>query len=380
MELNNYREHLDTIDKELLRLFIERMAIAGEIAQWKQQNSMPVLDLRREKEKLRAMEEMSPQDLKEYSVSLFSLMMELSRSYQNRIIHPASTETLAIEQALKETPQLFPETAIVACQGVEGAYSGIACEKLFKRPSIFYFSSFDAVFSAIEKGLCRYGVIPVENSTAGTVNAVYDLMRKHDFRIVRSVRVKIDHNLLVKPGTKLEDIREIYSHAQAIAQCSAFLQSMPNVKVIPCENTAVAAKKVAESQDKGIAALSSRSCSKLYGLEILKADVQDSGNNHTRFICISKNLEIYPGADRTSLMMVLPHEPGSLYRLLSRFNALGINLTKLESRPMPERSFEFMFYFDLDTSVYSPRFIQLMGELPDISEEHEYLGSYSEVI
>jgi len=380
MELNNYREHLDTIDKELLRLFIERMAIAGEIAQWKQQNRMPVLDLRREKEKLRAMEEMSPEDLKEYSVSLFSLMMELSRSYQNRIIHPASAETLAIEQALKETPQLFPETAIVACQGVEGAYSGIACEKLFKRPSIFYFSSFDAVFSAIEKGLCRYGVIPVENSTAGTVNAVYDLMRKHDFRIVRSVRVKIDHNLLVKPGTKPEDIREIYSHAQAIAQCSAFLQSMPNVKVIPCENTAVAAKKVAESQDKGIAALSSRSCSKLYGLEILKADVQDSGNNHTRFICISKNLEIYPGADRTSLMMVLPHEPGSLYRLLSRFNALGINLTKLESRPMPERSFEFMFYFDLDTSVYSPRFIQLMGELPDISEEHEYLGSYSEVI
>lgn len=380
MDLNNYREHLDTIDKELLRLFTERMAIAGEIAQWKQQNSMPVLDLRREKEKLRAMEEMSPEDLKEYSVSLFSLMMELSRSYQNRIIHPASVETLAIEQALKETPQLFPETAIVACQGVEGAYSGIACEKLFKRPSIFYFSSFDAVFSAIEKGLCRYGVIPVENSTAGTVNAVYDLMRKHDFRIVRSVRVKIDHNLLVKPGTKIEDIREIYSHAQAIAQCSAFLQSMPNVKVIPCENTAVAAKKVAESQDKGIAALSSRSCSKLYGLEILKADVQDSGNNHTRFICISKNLEIYPGADRTSLMMVLPHEPGSLYRLLSRFNALGINLTKLESRPMPERSFEFMFYFDLDTSVYSPRFIQLMGELPDISEEHEYLGSYSEVV
>ena len=380
MELNNYREHLDTIDKELLRLFTERMAIAGEIAQWKQQNSMPVLDLRRAKEKLRTMEELSPEDLKEYSVSLFSLIMELSRSYQNRIIHPASAETLAIEQALKETPQLFPETAIVACQGVEGAYSGIACEKLFKRPSIFYFSSFDAVFSAIEKGLCRYGVIPVENSTAGTVNAVYDLMRKHDFRIVRSVRVKIDHNLLVKPGTKLEDIREIYSHAQAIAQCSAFLQSMPNVKVIPCENTAVAAKKVAESQDKGIAALSSRSCSKLYALEILKADVQDSGNNHTRFICISKNLEIYPGADRTSLMMVLPHEPGSLYRLLSRFNALGINLTKLESRPMPERSFEFMFYFDLDTSVYSPRFIQLMGELPDISEEHEYLGSYSEVI
>ena len=380
MELKNYRDQLDRIDSQILSLFSERMAISGEIAQWKQENGMPVLDVRREKEKLRTMEEKSPADLGEYSVSLFSLIMELSRSYQNRILHPSSPETAAIEKALKETLQLFPETAFVACQGVEGAYSGIACEKLFKRPNIFYFSTFDAVFSAIEKGLCRYGVIPVENSTAGTVNAVYDLMRKHDFRIVRSVRVKVDHNLLVRPGTKLEEIREIYSHAQAIAQCSAFLQSMPNVKVIPCENTAIAAKMVAESNDNGIAALSSRSCSKLYNLEILKADVQDSGNNHTRFICISRELEIYPGADRTSLMMVLPHEQGSLYKLLSRFNALGINLTKLESRPMPERSFEFMFYFDLDTSVYSPRFIQLMGELGDISEEHEYLGSYSEVI
>ena len=380
MELTDYRGQLDKIDSDLLKLFAERMDIAAEIAAWKKDNHMPVLDLRREKEKLHTLEEQSPEELKEYTASLFSLIMELSRSRQNRLLHPTSPETEAIERALTETPQLFPETAMVACQGVEGAYSGIACEKLFARPAIFYFSTFDAVFAAIEKGLCRYGVIPVENSTAGTVNAVYDLMRRHDFRIVRSVRVKIDHNLLVKPGMKLGDIREIYSHPQAIAQCSEFLQSLKNVKVIPCENTAVAAKMAAESHEPGIAALSSRACSKLYGLDILKSDVQDSGNNYTRFICISRNLEIYPGANRTSLMMVLPHEPGSLYRLLSRFNALGINLTKLESRPMPERSFEFMFYFDFDTSVYSPRFIQLMGELKDLSEEYEYLGSYSEVV
>ena len=380
MELKDYRAKLDELDSELLRLFSERMDIAGDIALWKRENHMPVLDLRREKEKLRSLEEQSPEELREYTASLFSMIMELSRSRQNRILHPTSPETEAIEKALQETPQLFPESAMVACQGVEGAYSGIACEKLFRRPSTFYFSSFDAVFAAIEKGLCQYGVIPVENSTAGTVNAVYDLMQKHDFRIVRSVRVKVDHNLLVRPGTKLEEIREIYSHAQAIAQCSEFLQSLPNVKVIPCENTAIAAKKTAESDDPGIAALSSRACSKLYGLEILKSDVQDSANNYTRFICISKKLEIYPGANKTSLMMVLPHEPGSLYRLLSRFNALGINLTKLESRPMPERSFEFMFYFDFDTSVYSPRFIQLMGELKELTEEYEYLGSYSEVI
>ena len=380
MDLSDYRREIDSIDDQLLSLFSQRMNLSAEIAAYKQENSLPVLDVRREQEKLRALEEKSPEEISDYTVSLFSLIMELSRSRQNRILHRSSPETKAIECALRETPQLFPEKAIVACQGVEGAYSAIACEKLFVRPNIFFFSTFDAVFSAIEKGLCRYGVIPVENSTAGTVNAVYDLMLKHDFRIVRSVRVKVDHNLLVQPGTRKEEIREIYSHAQAIAQCSEFLQGMPNVKVIPCENTAVAAKKVAESGDHGIAALSSRACSRLYGLEILESDVQDSGNNHTRFICISKNLEIYPGADRTSLMMVLPHEPGSLYKVLSRFYALGINLIKLESRPLPERSFEFMFYFDLDTSVYSPKFIQLMGELSDLAEEFEYLGSYTEVI
>ena len=380
MELNDYRKRLDEIDEEILHLFTERMDIAVEIASWKQENSLPVLDARREKEKLQHIEEMSDPELSDYSFTLFSMLMELSRSRQNRILHRDSPETRAIEAALRDTPQLFPEKAVVACQGVEGAYSGIACEKLFLRPSIFYFSSFDAVFTAVEKGLCRYGVIPVENSTAGTVNAVYDLMVKHDFRIVRSVRIKVDHNLLVRPGTKEEDIREIYSHGQALTQCASFLQRFPNAKIIPCENTAVAAKMVAESNDPGVAALSSRSCAKLYGLEILMGSVQDSDNNYTRFICISKNLEIYPGADHTSLMMVIRDEPGTLHHVLARFYVLGINMHKLESRPIPGRNWEYRFYFDLDTSVYSPKFIQLMGELGDICEEYEYLGSYSEVV
>ena len=380
MELSEYRNKLDSIDEEILRLFSERMNIAAEIASWKQENSLPVLDVRREKEKLERIEEMSDPELSDYTFTLFSMLMELSRSRQNRILHRESPETRAIEAALRDTPQLFPEKAIVACQGVEGAYSGIACEKLFARPSIFYFSSFDAVFTAVEKGLCRYGVIPVENSTAGTVNAVYDLMVKHDFRIVRSVRIKVDHNLLVRPGTRAEDITEIYSHGQALTQCAGFLQRFPNAKIIPCENTAVAAKMVAESADPGVAALSSRSCAKLYGLEILMASVQDSDNNYTRFICISKNLEIYPGADHTSLMMVIRDEPGTLHHVLARFYVLGINMHKLESRPIPGRNWEYRFYFDLDTSVYSPKFIQLMGELGDICEEYEYLGSYSEVV
>ena len=379
MELGEYRTKIDAIDEQLLRLFAERMDVAADIAAYKKEHGLPVLDPSRERAKLLDVAEKTPAALQEYAVSLYSLLFELSRSYQNRLLGETTELTRAIQAAIDGTPKLFPEKAVVACQGVAGAYSQLACDKLFKLANVLYFSSFESVFSAIEAGLCQYGVVPVENSTAGSVNAVYDLMTHHNFRIVRSIRLKVDHNLLVKPGTKRSDIREIYSHQQAISQCEQYLQSFKDVKIIPCENTAVAAKKVAESNG-GCAALSSRSCQKLYGLECLEASVQDQDNNFTRFICISKKLEIYPGANRTSLMAVLPHEPGSLYKLLSRFYALGLNLNKLESRPMPDRNFEFMFYFDLETPVYSPQLLQLIGEMPSLCEEFAYLGSYSEVV
>ena len=380
MDLNDYRTRIDQIDDELVKLFAERMETVVGIAKYKEEHNLPVLDAGRERKKLLALAEKSPEALREYVVSLYSLMFELSRSYQNRLLGRTTPLTREIEQAIEKTPKLFPDSAVVACQGVEGANSQLACDKLFRLPNVLYFSSFEAVFQAIEKGLCRYGVIPLENSTAGSVNKVYDLMTKHHFHIVRSIRLKVDHNLLANPGARLEDIREIYSHEQAISQCAAFLQTLPNVKVIACENTAAAAKMVAESGRKDVAALSSRACMKLYNLVSLGDSVQDKGNNYTRFICIGKQLEIYPGADRTSLMAVLPHEPGSLYKMLSRFYALGVNLNKLESRPLPERNFEFMFYFDLETSVYSPQFLQLMGEMPTLCEEFTYLGSYGEVV
>lgn len=380
MDLNDYRQQLDKLDDEMVELFTQRMELCAQIAAYKKENSLPVLDVRREREKLMDISEKTKPELRDYAMSLYSLIFELSRSSQNRLLGTDNELTGSIKAAIDNTSKLFPSSAIVACQGVEGAYSQLACDKLFKLPNIFYFSTFEAVFAAIDQGLCSYGVIPLENSTAGSVNMVYDLMQKHDFKIVRSIRLKVDHNLLVKPGTRLENIKEIYSHEQAISQCARYLQKFRGVKVIPCENTAVAAKMVAESDRNDVAALSSRQCMKLYGLECLEESVQDMGNNYTRFICISKNLEIYPGADRTSLMMVVSHQPGSLYKVLSRFYALGINLNKLESRPIPERNFEFMFYFDIDTSVYSPEFIQLMGELQSLSEEFVYLGSYSEVV
>ena len=380
MELDQLREQIDEIDDSLVSLFCQRMKVAEQIAGYKQSHHIPVYVPGREREKLMDVAQKAGPEMASYTRVLYSMLFELSRSHQSKISHKQTPLHRRIVQAIEQTPKLFPQAPCVACQGVEGAFSQIACEKIFKSPFIMYFKNFESVFSAIENGLCQYGVLPLENSTAGSVKQVYDLMIRRNFSIVRTFRLKVDHSLLVKPGTSLDQVREIYSHEQALGQCSDFLAGLPNVKVIAVENTAVAAKMVSESPRSDVAALSSRTCAELYGLQVLASGVQDRGNNRTRFICISKNLEIYPGADKTSIMMVLPHRPGSLYRVLARLYALGINVTKLESRPIPDRDFEFMFYFDLETSIYSDEFVQLMCELDDLCEEFQYLGSYSEVV
>jgi len=381
MELDELRKQIDQIDRELVELFKARMGIAAQVAEYKKETGMAVFDPSRERALLGKISELSGEEFEEYSRTLYSTILELSRSYQHKQLGTTSSLSSKINDALEGTPKLFPERAVVACQGVEGAYAQIAAEKLFRAPNIMFFSNWEKVFSAIESGLCKYGVLPIENSTAGSVTRIYDLMLSKKFNIVRTVRIKVDHNLLVNEGATLDGITEIVSHEQAIAQCSEFLHSLsPSVKITKMENTAKAAEYVARSGRKDIASLSSRSCAAQYGLKILASAVQNNGNNHTRFICITNNLEIYPGADRTSLMVVLPHKPGSLYRILSRFNSLGINLIKLESRPLPDRDFEFMFYFDLESPVYSPKFAQLLAELERECDEFTYLGSYSEVI
>lgn len=380
MDLKDLREKIDQIDQELVKLFVARMDIAAQIADFKKENNLPILAPAREREKLVDVAEKAGPDMANYARVLYSMLFELSRSYQNKRTEALSPLYQQITKSIDKTPKLFPQAPMVACQGVEGAYSQIACEKIFKSPFIMYFKNFEGVFQAIDQGLCQYGILPLENSTAGSVKKVYDLMIKHNFSIVRTFRLKIDHNLLAKPGVKLSDIKQIYSHEQAINQCGEFLHDLKGVQVIPVENTAVAAKMVAESGRNDIAALSSRNCAELYGLNCLAPSIQDKGNNRTRFICISKNLEIYPGSDKTSIMMVLTHKPGALYKVLARLYVLGINVTKLESRPIPDRDFEFMFYFDLETSIYSEEFVQLMCELDDLCEEFKYLGSYCEVV
>ena len=377
MDLLELRNRIDEIDGELTKLFEERMKTAALVGKYKQENNVPVFNREREREVLNnATANVSP-DLESYTKTLYQTLFELSRAYQKRIIYPESKFSKMLAEATTGTPVARPDRASVACQGVEGAYSQFACDKMFTYPSIMYFSGFEDVFKAVDSGLCRYGILPVENSTAGSVNKVYDLMNKYNFYITHSLKLFIGHTLLAPEGVEAGDIKEVFSHEQALNQCSEYLAKL-GVKVTVCENTAVAAKKVAESGRKDCAAIGSKDCAELYGLRVLKSGIQNTDNNYTRFICISKKLEIYPGATKTSIMMTIPHKPGSLYNIISSFAALGLNMTKLESRPLPGTNFEFMFYFDIDASVYSENLRILLNELEHDAEQFSYLGSYTE--
>ncbi len=380
MEISKLREKIDSLDENIVKLYKERMAVSAEIANYKRENGLPVLDHKRERELLSRVSELSGEELEKYTRVLYETLLATSRAYQDKMLYRASDICEKIAYATENTPKLFPERVKVACQGIEGAYSQSAAESLFRLPSISYYKTFEDVFEALDSGECKYAVLPVENSTAGSVNKVYDLMRSHKFYIVRSVRVRIEHNLFALRGTSLSDIREIVSHEQALSQCANYIASLGNVKATPVLNTAIAAETVKNSGRHDLAALSSRSCGDIYGLDCLASSVQDRGANYTRFVCISKELELYPGSDRTSFMTVISHRPGSLYRILSKLNSCGINMLKLESRPIPDKDFQIMFYIDARLSMYSPDLPTLINELSGECEELRYLGTYSEMI
>ncbi len=377
--LDESREKIDRIDRELVKLFCERMQVSADVAEYKRSVGMPVTDAARERALLSKVSALAGEDMEDYTRTLYATVLSISKAYQHERLNTSSRLKEKIEKAKNETPYRFPERAKVACQGVEGAYSLKAAEKLFDCPEVSFHKTFGDVFAAIESGECRYGVLPIENSTAGSVTQIYDLMSEHRFYIVRSLRLKVDHCLLAKKGTKKEDITEVVSHPQALSQCAGYLAKMDGVKQTPFANTAKAAEFV-KGAENGVAAIANRECAELYGLAVIDEDIQDNGNNYTRFICISKTPEIYPGADKTSIILTVPHKPGSLSRLLAQIDAMHINLTKLESRPIPGHDFEFLFYFDLESPIESPALLRLLGELESTSEKFRYLGTYREVL
>ena len=378
MDLTEIRTKIDAVDDELLKLFLQRMSLAEEVGKYKDEHHLPILNRQREREVLAKVMEQSG-DQERYAYHLFSTLFELARTRQAELISQPTRVAAQVKTALAAGGAVFPQTGLVACQGVEGANSQVACDRLFPRGNLVYVKNFEAVFSAVESGLCRFGVLPIENSSNGSVRAVYDLLQKKRFSIVRSTRLCIRHELLALPGVKMEDITEIYSHEQAIGQCSKFLNDLNGVHVIPCANTAGAAKMVAESGNRHAAAISSHPCAELYGLECLNADIQDSDNNYTRFICITKEPVIYEGANRISLIIACDNKPGALYDILSKLAALGINMTKLESCPVTGRNFEFIFFLELEASVQQPGVLSMLEEMERSCQNFQVLGSYAEV-
>ena len=380
MDLEELRKQIDEIDTQMCDLFAKRMQVVSEVGRYKKENNLPVYHPSRARAVLHNVSRRLGPEFEGYGRTLYRTIFDLSESYETRMLAQGSEFYDRIKEITSVPPQPFPKRASVACAGCEGSYAHLASERLFDLPDIMYMNGFEGVFKAVSSGLCEYGVLPIENSLAGSVNAIYDLLSEYNVSIVRGVRLKVDHALLGVPGAKLSEIREIYSHQQAISQCSEFLSTLNNVRVIAMENTAEAARMVAQAGDRTKASLSSRLCAELYQMQVLKSSAQNRDNNYTRFICIAKEPKIYSGADRTSVMINIPNRPGTLFRILSRFNATGVNLVKLESRLIPEREFEYRFYFDIEASVYSTEFLSLMCELHDCGEQFKYFGTYAEII
>ena len=378
MELSEIRAKIDAVDDQLLDLFLQRMDLSEEVAAYKNEHHLPILNKERERAILAKVTEKSGEK-ERYAYHLFSTLFELARSRQAELIDAPTRVGAQIKAALADMNEVFPQTGLVACQGVEGANSQVACDRLLPRGNIVYVKTFQAVVSAVESGLCKFGVLPIENSSNGSVRAVYELLQDHNLSIVRSTRLCIRHELLALPGVKMGDITEIYSHEQAIGQCSKFLNSLNGVRVIPCDNTAAAAKMVAERGDRHVAAISSHPCAALYGLETVSDEIQDSDNNYTRFICVTKDPVIYAGANRISLIIACDNKPGALYEILSKLAALGINMTKLESCPVTGRNFEFIFFLELEASVQAPGVLPMLEELERSCEGFHFLGNYAEI-
>lgn len=375
MDLLELRNEIDKLDDELIPLLLKRMDISRQVAEYKVQNGIPVLNEQRE---LEILEDVASKcgEQGEVIKTVFSAIMDASRALQHKIIG-GGVELRNLISNAKCEKNLTANGEPIACQGVQGAYSGEAAKALFPDSPIDFHKQFEDVFEAVNQNKARFGIIPVENSTAGSVHESYDLIMKYKFFIVGAYDLRVDHCLCAKPGVKFEDIENVYSHTQALSQCNIFLKNF-DFTGITFNNTAAAAKFVSESEKNNIAAICSESAAKKYGLKIIRKGIQNVTNNTTRFIVISKELVIDEDAEKISLIFSAPHRTGSLYRVLGRFSMTGLNLTKLESRPVANGRFDYYFYVDILGSVRDEQTLDLLCALSDELPEFSFLGNYYE--
>lgn len=372
-DLSEIRVEIDNIDRELLDLFRRRMDCAKEVAAYKQANHIPVLNAAREHEILDRIE-LDGGEYGAYARLLYTNIMELSRSLQHKLLGSGKEMREMIQNA---SSALERGNVRVAYQGIEGANSHEATLRLFPKAQLTHYATFADVFDAVSSGEVTYGVLPVENSTAGSVSAVYDLILQHRFYIVGALDLPIDHYLCGLKQSELDDIEIVWSHPQALSQCADYIDRN-GYEQRSCANTAIAARDVAHEKRLNVAAICSKGAADEYGLKVLDSHLQSNSGNTTRFIVISKELIIPDGANKVSLCFSLPHVQGSLYTLLCRFNSLGLNLTKIESRPIPGKDFEYLFYLDFSGNVHSDSVTELLSQLREEMPEFSFLGNYNE--
>lgn len=378
-ELKQYRDQIDAIDRQLADLFQQRMDVVDRVGQYKLARNMPVLDAKREQEVLAAKAALARDETMSADMAaLFENLMAISRRRQRKLIREDGMEPgyERCKQAMDaaRSPVSNPK---VVYQGVAGAYSEMACINFFGSASEnIGLEQFEDVFEALKKGEADYAVLPIENSTSGAIRQVYDLLSQYEYYIVGETTVKVEHCLMAPRGASLDTITHVYSHEQGLFQSDRFLNAHPGWVQVPCADTAGAGQYVAQTGDVTKAAICSERAAELYGLEILVRGTNHNANNTTRFVVISPVMELRPGADKISTVFSLPHEAGSLHRIMTIFAVNGLNMTKLESRPMPGHSWEYMFFLEFTGSLNAPGMDGILHELAQTAAQFRVLGNF----
>uniref|UniRef100_UPI0040564B03 prephenate dehydratase n=1 Tax=Acetatifactor sp. TaxID=1872090 RepID=UPI0040564B03 len=374
MNLLELRDKLDVIDAQIVELYENRMDLCKQVAEYKIENGKKVFDKVREQEKLAKVKALTHNEFNSHGiVELFEQIMSMSRKLQYQI--------LAEHGSLGKLPfigvdELETRKARVVFQGADGAYSQAAMMKYFgDEINSFHVDTFRDAMSAIDEGSADFAVLPIENSTAGIVNEIYDLLVEFENYIVGEQIIKIEHCLLGVPGTQLEDIKTVYSHPQSLMQSAKYL-SEHSWQQISMQNNAFAAKKVADEQDKTQAAIASEHAGKIYGLDVLKKGVNHSGSNSTRFIIVTNQKIFKKDASKVSICFEVPHESGSLYHMLSHFIYNNLNMTKIESRPIEDRNWEYRFFVDFEGNLADSSVKNALRGLRDEARNMKILGNY----
>lgn len=349
IDLSISRQQIDDIDSQIVELFERRMEVANEVAKYKIETGKAVFDKEREDQKLERLAAMSHGEFNERAVrELFSQIMSISRKYQYGVL-PHTDDVTGFS---KEAVSFEKKGVRVYYFGVPGTHTQQAMEDVFGNAvEGISCQSFQGVMEAVEKGEADYGVLPIENSSTGGISANYDLLLHYKNAIVGQYVMKIDQCLLALPGTELEEIKTVFSHPQGLLQSREFMMEHSSYEGVEYGSTAAAARKVAEDRDKTQAAIASRRAAKEYGLEIVADSIQQEKNNCTRFIIIGRREVYTEKSNKLALCIELPHKSGSLYRILSHFLYNDLNMTQIESRPIPGRNWEYRFFVDVEGNL-----------------------------